>query len=519
MCSKRQNPHPGDDGVLQASSLLRERVESREDGCVGSRPGTLAATRDPQSLPTLPIELENIIIGHLHGDIAALKAASLVCRDWTRAAHRYLFHTIKLTGLNQLLRFAEDFPLIPDIRESVQVVILHGEEDHSMAAPQPLPTYVNFVIGTVASMPRLRDLHFVDVPMRFRRYAINPPLRSSLRRLTFELNNCFPEDFQCMLNIVGLFSSIASLEFSILDTPMAIQDQFMPSPEDLFKAGALPSYGPVEIHSLKIPGLDHHWLPLLLCTLRHVGALQDAALEVDISHNIMRKTDVDFETEARLLLEGYGTFFRGLGPALRVLDFDLLYTIVAAHEELNGNWAALGLSACTNLQYLRLYLDVPSDLEDAHSTLSAVLHAYVEILTANRFPALRYVALPVLADGYDLVCDLDWSSLASAPLALPALVKFVLHMRCSRPRPPMAGRYLDDMARLQRAGKFIVFCATPIPVEHPEAIAESSGGGDVGSDDGDEGEAEDEADGSSTLNAGSYGEPADDGVAKSDGPE
>ncbi|PIL30587.1 hypothetical protein GSI_07288 [Ganoderma sinense ZZ0214-1] len=466
----------------RATSLLQETIETREDGSLGSHQGNLTAKPALQSCPTLPLELEHMIIGHLHGNLVALKAASLVCKDWTKAARRHLFHTVELAGVNQLLRFSADVPLIPDIRESVQVLEIRGEGDQLMAAPQPLPTYVNFVVDTVASMPRLLELHFVSAPMVFKPFAINPPRRSSLRFLAFTMRNCSPEDFQCMLHIVGLFSDISSLIFSMID-PMNVDGQAMPSPEKLLQAGVLPSYGPVKLRCLEIMGINHHWLPLLLCTLRHVGALRDRTLAMHLWPNMVRNSDMAVEAASatRTSLEGYGAFFGGLGPALRLLDVDLLYPIAAAREQLNGNlFTILGLSACTNLQWLSLYLDVPNDLDDAQVILASTLRAYTEILATTHFPALNFVALHLIADGAtdedELFYDLDWSLLTSALLGLPALFRFVIYMRCNRPRAPMGGRYLQDLMPLHRAGKFILIHAKEdasgqqaIPVLHPES--------------------------------------------------
>ncbi|EJF62660.1 hypothetical protein BD309DRAFT_835642, partial [Dichomitus squalens] len=50
--------------------------------------------------PTLPLELEHMIIGYLHADKSALKAASLVCKDWTCAARRHLFRSVSVIGVN-----------------------------------------------------------------------------------------------------------------------------------------------------------------------------------------------------------------------------------------------------------------------------------------------------------------------------------------------------------------------------------------------------------------------------------
>ena len=138
-----------------------------------------------------------------------------------------------------------------------------------------------------------------------------------------------------MLHIVGLFSSIDSLIFSLVDA-MHIDGQGMPSPEKLLKAAVLPSYGPVELRCIEVTGLDHHWLPLLLCTLRHLGALREARLEIDLWPH---KSDVATEaaSEARLSLERYGAFFRELGPAVRLLDVNLLYPIASASEGKCGN--------------------------------------------------------------------------------------------------------------------------------------------------------------------------------------
>ena len=76
---------------------------------------------------------------------------------------------------------------------------------------------------------------------------------------------------------------------------------------------------------------------------------------------------------------------------------------------------------------------------------------------------LNFIAFHLLADGAadggEVFCDLDWSLLVSALLTLPALCRFVLYVRCNRPRPAMVGRYLHDLMPLRRAGKFILYHA------------------------------------------------------------
>ena len=62
-------------------------------------------------------------IRYLRGNVVALKAASLICKDWTKAARRHLFHTV------HRLRFAVDVPRMPDIRDSVQVFIRPASAD------------------------------------------------------------------------------------------------------------------------------------------------------------------------------------------------------------------------------------------------------------------------------------------------------------------------------------------------------------------------------------------------------
>lgn len=90
-----------------------------------------------------------------------------------------------------------------------------------MATSQPLPAYANFSIEAAALVLMLCDLHFAHIPMRFKPFAINLSFHSSLRSLAVRLENCSPENLQCILNIVGLFSSIKSLESAILDSTNA----------------------------------------------------------------------------------------------------------------------------------------------------------------------------------------------------------------------------------------------------------------------------------------------------------
>ena len=66
-----------------------------------------------------------------------------------------------------------------------------------------------------------------------------------------------------------------------------------------------------------------------------------------------------------------------------------------------------------------------------------------------RLPRAAICCLHIPADGEggsSLICDLDWTSLVSAVLALPALENFVLYMRCGFPHLPMVDRYLKGLA-------------------------------------------------------------------------
>ena len=104
------------------------------------------------------------------------------------------------------------------------------------------------------------------------------------------------------------------------------------------------------------------------------------------------------------------------------------------HSELSGNLSTvLGLSTFTNLQWLTLYLDVSTNSNHAQVTIASALRAYAEIFSTTHFPALNFIAFHLLADGAadgdEVFCDLDWSLLASALLALPALCRFVLYVR------------------------------------------------------------------------------------------
>ncbi|KAI0694164.1 hypothetical protein C8T65DRAFT_585236, partial [Cerioporus squamosus] len=61
-----------------------------------------------------------MIIEHLHDDPRALRACSLVCKDWAPTTRRHLFRKLHASGMDELETLPSLLSSAPDIHASIQ---------------------------------------------------------------------------------------------------------------------------------------------------------------------------------------------------------------------------------------------------------------------------------------------------------------------------------------------------------------------------------------------------------------
>ncbi|KIP01799.1 hypothetical protein PHLGIDRAFT_80071, partial [Phlebiopsis gigantea 11061_1 CR5-6] len=79
-------------------------------------------TIDLYPFPILPLEIQDMIIDHLHNDKRSLQSCALVCKHWLPASRYHLFHSITQKGTEDSYDALLEFLLgaehiLPYIRE------------------------------------------------------------------------------------------------------------------------------------------------------------------------------------------------------------------------------------------------------------------------------------------------------------------------------------------------------------------------------------------------------------------
>lgn len=98
------------------------------------------------SAPQLPAELSDAIIDYLRNDQKALRACSLVCRDWLPRARHNKLQTVVL-AVTTCATFIKLLNRTPDIAACVKKVTLQ------YPPPDPLKDKMNMAIGNPSKYP------------------------------------------------------------------------------------------------------------------------------------------------------------------------------------------------------------------------------------------------------------------------------------------------------------------------------------------------------------------------------
>lgn len=275
-----------------------------------------------------PLEIEHDIIEHLRGDYAALKMCALASRDWSSLCQRYLFQGVRTIGTENLDDIASLFRVCPDIRDTLEVLTITGEGYSNRALG-----HLSALLSVITGLPKLRELQIVNLPLVFDTNLVYPSTRQSVAQLRLISEACRPEDFMCMMSIIGAFTRIEEVQLTAINAE-PLDCNLDAADNDLQLCGRLPEH-PVQIDWFKMRQVDEQWFPILLASLRAMGALAEGQLGLGVLYEPQARSSspaiIEEYDRTRALISGYGGFLRSLGPAVRQLDLGFLHSISTGH--------------------------------------------------------------------------------------------------------------------------------------------------------------------------------------------
>ncbi|KAI0806886.1 hypothetical protein C8Q74DRAFT_20392 [Fomes fomentarius] len=409
----------------------------------------------------LPLEVEHNIIEHLRGDYAALKMCALASRDWSSLCQRYLFQGVRAIGTENLDDIASLFRVCPDIRDTLEVLTISGE-GYSKGAV----VHLSALMSVITCLPKLRELQIVNLPLTFDTNLVDPSTRQSVAQLRLISEACRREDFLCMMSIVSAFTRIEEVQLTVINAEPL--DCNLDAAEYDLPRRRLPEHL-VQIDWFKTRQVDEQWFPILLASLRAMGALAEGQLGLGVLYEPQARSSLPATIEdherTRALISGYGGFLRSLGSAVRQLDLSFLHSISTGHIVFAGKWDVLGLSACPNLQRLSLYLNLAPLAEDAYAQriMTTALDAYADILAQNELIALRMLTLHIAVETEDsILFEFDWRRLDEAIARLPALQVVWLVVRYLTPAM-FTEPFYEILPRTNGAKVMLFSCSAPRP--------------------------------------------------------
>lgn len=278
---------------------------------------------------SLPFELVDMIIGHVHDDPPALASCSLVCRDWLVPARHYLFSKTKL-GPKNARRFADVISspfstIIPWIRH------LDAKDNYENSGwlTEVFPTLICLTSVTTISITSSCDTPLTQQTLR--------ALCSFENLIELVLVDCAFGDFEEVQALICSFPHLQRLHL----------DGAWPAPRG---TGSTTIRPPPALRELYLRGEMTHVLGWFL-TLSPVPLVQHLVL-----HGL-----------SATQLTSVNRYLQALGPALTHLTlppFNSVYQCL---------YRGLDLSNNCHLQYIKLMIDCDSvNLAFAKQILSRV---------------------------------------------------------------------------------------------------------------------------------------------------
>ncbi|KAI0781395.1 hypothetical protein BD413DRAFT_608548 [Trametes elegans] len=481
-----------------------------------AKPEVVAAPPIIQPFPALPLEIELLIVAQLRSDRSTLEACSLVCKAWVTVTRPLLFRGVMV----DLRRDPDEMGVFlsvvlasptPHMGRSIRNVVITGEPDEDeeyhldeLRDPQPF-VRLSAIAALLSALPQLAELTISHVSIVGDIESIDIQERRPLKLLQLISPLCSSREFAGLMLVMSFFTEVQTFDLHARDyvetesdAPDTVETAFQPM-NDI----SLQMQGTVKIGSLNIPELNELFLPALLTALRSYGALDPSALQLQMSMPLTADPVVeDGGPSLRNTMVAYGAFLGGLGPAIRHLDLDMLFTMPWAVNEFSEHRGVLGLSACTNVESLTLYLDI--DLEDGNPLGDAAgftaFSTYIQLLANGRtFPALRFFCLQTMArTERSPLLGYPWPLLDRALCSLPALEMALIAIKYT-------GEYFStdhfrsQLPLLQESGRLLFKCCASV------SLRELLGEDDDESTDGEGGEDQGEGDGEDQSEVGEEG--------------
>lgn len=174
------------------------------------------------SLPRLPPELTDMVIDNLCWDLDSLRNTCLVCRSWLPRSRVHLFKRLTVSiprrkAFDAAVAFLRRKPHIARLIRSLQLkgpLLLYDDDTPLAAQQQPPSIPVSALVTLLVILPRLCDLHLIDIS--FWSYNLRPTKLQSTSRfkldtLTMHGVGSMRDTTDHVMRVLGLFSEIKSL--------------------------------------------------------------------------------------------------------------------------------------------------------------------------------------------------------------------------------------------------------------------------------------------------------------------
>jgi len=283
----------------------------------------------------LPPELVDIVIGHLHGDIEALSACSLVCMTWFPSARYHLFYSFTIScrpyysspeppPFERLVKILE-----LDISVRQYIKQLHLTDQNGWGSTKDFS--VALLVQIFERLPSLRTLLIdgvrLPLPAEPHEVANIPPL--SIRTLCFISPICtLPQ----LIDLIALFGRIDNLCVYGMNVPL---DEAPPLRHSL------------AVKSLLLEGARGYPCSQILMGLPSIRRSLES-LDWTLS---------PLEVNPVGELREFGTFLHNFDVASTLRHFRIDVSSVnmkLLHPQLGDQWGKLNLSSCFGLESVHI---------------------------------------------------------------------------------------------------------------------------------------------------------------------
>ncbi|GBE85821.1 hypothetical protein SCP_0803430 [Sparassis crispa] len=297
-------------------------------------------------IPQLAPDIHEMIIDNLHDDKRTLSSCTLVSPSWTYSSRRYLFETIKVSGV------VDEFePFVKYLQESphISTLIRHLRLLGNSSRRTFLCLHV--LVDILSNLPRLRRLDLEEI--------WSTSSSCTCRSSKSISNSCFSVKqlsintviFTTLENVISFFSLYSVVEHLHVNS-VSMRDWGDADP-DYLNTLAQGFSGDFGVQSLQLRASfgDATFMQFFCDILRYAPSRHTL-------HSI-RAEFLDWDDVATL-----GRLLQAIGPTIRHLAFDGLNEL--EKFDLPMQWHDLNLSSCSHLQSVFLVVVVSDIYDDLH---------------------------------------------------------------------------------------------------------------------------------------------------------